>query len=210
MVSAMLPFRYIGSVIRKVLTWPLLVILGLNIESFVTDRGLATLISEHWQRLSPVLNDIYSVISSPYLLYPIVFILGVTFWEWIIYSAYARSKFDGKSLSKATKFQALGLVGSFREPWVQRRMQRSINFGALAYMNDLLEADGMPPVPDSFFSNERINKFFSQYLRMVSEGDRDIAIKFYQNIIIPTIDEVHLPEPPRDTTEGKPDWSGKT
>jgi hypothetical protein len=44
----MLPFRKIAWCIRKALTWPLLVVVGLNIESFITDRGLASLISAHW------------------------------------------------------------------------------------------------------------------------------------------------------------------
>ena len=204
MFNAMLPFRKIAWFIRKALTWPLLVVVGLNIESFITDRGLASLISAHWQGVSPVLNVVYSLIASPYLLYPIAFMMGATAWEWLLYRAYSGSKFDGMSLSRATKFQALGLVGSFRENGMMRRMHIKSKHGGLAYMNDLLTADGMPPVPDVFFEDENINKICSQYLRMVSDGERDIAKKFYANVIVPTINETHPPLSPKDTTEKKP------
>jgi hypothetical protein len=62
------------------------------------------------------------------------------------------------SLSRATKFQALGLVGSFRENGMMRRMHIKSKHGGFAYVNDLLTADGMPPVPDVFLKTKTLIK----------------------------------------------------
>jgi hypothetical protein len=193
-------FRILSWVLRWLVFWPVFVVLTLNIENAATGGGLADLIARQWGRVAPMIDAIYSVIASPFVLYPAIFLFGAWTYETFLYRLHSRERFDKTTISRATKFYAMSLVEAFKKKGFARWMLRAGRYGSIDVLNDRLKAEGLPPIPSVPFDEERVNRAFAQYLRIVSEGEREICGQYFSNVVLPTLDEV-FPAPSKQGTE---------
>ncbi|MER9411493.1 hypothetical protein [Mesorhizobium sp. M0589] len=150
--------------------------LALNIESFASTEGFSDVLAKHWSGVTPVFSFIYMVLTSNVVLYPVLFLSGCVFYEWV---SHASNKFEQKN-SKYRKWVAMFYADATSNAFKKKGMSRKaikVPEG-LILMNKRLENVEMPLVPLEFNDNEEINKIYSTYLYYVKEGDFDLAKKF--------------------------------
>lgn len=197
-------FGKISWAFRWVILWPVLVILGINIEVWATGRGLEGLLLGKSPRFGPMLVDVYTAITAPWVTHLATLLLGGAAYEWIMLFIHRRPDFGGPGINRATKFKALSLVIPFRKNGFARGMHKRTQLGALDQLNELLKRDKLPPIPDNFFDDDELNKMFSAYLRIVSDGDRGLAKTYWTGVVRKTLDERFPPQSLAEIEQEKP------
>ena len=188
----------ISGFVRWLLTWPILVIVALNIENTVSDAGYSTVINQHWKEAYPVLKEAYVYATSGYVLYPALVLLGATIYEWIAFMSN-RMESDGSAYQRwLVKQSAENLAIAFRKKGIVRRTIKPDR--EIRRFNRRLTQFDLPAVPESFSDDEEVNKAFGSYLLLINKGHFDHARQFIQAAILTLDSELQsLPDIERKT-----------
>lgn len=173
---------YISAFVRWLLTWPLLVILALNIENFATAGGFANLLASlagHWPSVVSLLGVFYAVLISKWVLYPALFLSGCIFYEWVLHIGSKLEYSHAWYRRLAARYVADANRGAFDKNGFSRKL---VSENALVALNCRLEKVGLPVIPTFFNEDEDINKMIGLYLQYVSKGDFSFAEKFWTQV----------------------------
>jgi hypothetical protein len=171
--------KNLGRFVRWALTWPLLVIVALNLENAALQAGYSTIIQKHWREASPMLNDFYSFATSHWIWYPTIFLLGATAYEWVTHTVNKMEK-SGSSFQRwLLKNKADLLAPAFSKVGFSRRTITADK--EIGLLNKRLEAFSLPTVPVNFDVSEPVNECYGSYLVLVSKGNFAHAKAFIQS-----------------------------
>lgn len=168
--------KQLGSFVRWFITWPILVILALNIENAAGSAGVATIINQHWKDAFPMLNEIYQFATSPLVLYPALIIFGAIFYEWAAYTLQRADKHGSKFQRWLITTNADTLSSAFLRNGLYRKAIKADQ--ELPKMNLRLLAFDMPTLPENFQNDERINSIYGTYLLILAKGNFHHAKSF--------------------------------
>lgn len=160
--------KRLGQFIRWLLTWPILVVLALNINNSATKAGYGSVIDQHWKDALPVLKDLYDLATSTWLWYPTLVLTGAVCYEWIVYTI-KRCETDGSGFQRwlvqrnAETFSPAFLKKGF----TRRNVKPDVNFYKL---NSRLVQFDMPLLPPDYDESEEINAVYGSYLLLLSKG----------------------------------------
>jgi hypothetical protein len=137
--------KNLGRFVRWALTWPLLVIVALNLENAALQAGYSTIIQKHWREASPMLNDFYSFATSHWIWYPTIFLLGATAYEWVTHTVNKMEK-SGSSFQRwLLKNKADLLAPAFSKVGFSRRtITADKEIGLLERFSSRLNRKGIP------------------------------------------------------------------
>jgi hypothetical protein len=171
--------KKLGQFIRWITTWPLLVILALNIESSATQAGYSTIINHHWKAVFPMMKEIYDWATSPWILYSTIFILGASAYEWVVYTI-SRAESEGSNFQKwIIKIGSDNLRNAFYINGLARKTTKPDQ--EIIKMNNRLASFNMPLIPSDFSLPEEINKLYASYLLLLSTGEFEHAKTFIES-----------------------------
>lgn len=168
----------IAAFVRWILTWPVLVIMALNIENATSEAGYATIINQHWKDTFPMLKVIYGYATSSWVLYPALIFFGASLYEWIAFTSN-RMEADGSRHQKwLITSNADNMAAAFFRKGLARASIRPER--DLVKMNNRLEKFNLPKIPLSFENDQNINNIFGSYLTIISKGQFDHARQFIE------------------------------
>lgn len=159
--------------VRWFVTWPLLVIVAINIESLASIKGLSEVLPENWSWIVSILTRAYEFTTSTWVSYLAIFLLGCIFYEWVSYLSKRMDSRNSKYYRWTTKFYASSAAEMFMKNGYFRKMNGSGFF--LEDLNIRLSHFGLPIIPNKTDSNEAINRVYAGYLEFVSSGDFEFA-----------------------------------
>jgi hypothetical protein len=169
----------LGRFVRWALTWPLLVIVALNLENAAAQAGYSTIIQQHWRDASLMLNEIYSYATSPWIWYPTIFLLGATVYEWVTHTIDKMER-DGSGFQKwLLKSKADLVAPAFSKAGLSRKTITADK--EIALLNRRLSAFALPIVPMDFEASEAVNQCYGSYLVLISKGSFEHAKAFIQS-----------------------------
>ena len=169
----------ISAFVRWVLSWPVLVILALNLENTASQAGYGSVINQHWKQASPMLRGIYDFATAGYVLYPALILTGAVLYEWIGYTS-TRMEADGSVYQRwliATNADAYATA--FFGPGFTRRSIRPNR--DLVKMNKRLAGFAMPLVPETFDHDDETNALYGSYLSLIAKGQWHHAKSFIES-----------------------------
>lgn len=193
---------FISFFIKWVITWPLLVILGINLENLVSGFGYSDILPKDLRLFNQTMATLYGVITSKAVLYPSLFLSGCVFYEWACNFIIKMEKKNSRFRIFLLKLNANSTSQVFEEKSFLRRVTNVTI--ALDRMNKNLSAAGLPNVPNSLNEIQEINTIYAEYLALVSKGHFDIARIFmseFEPYIKEQLAKYQLPD---STEEAKP------
>lgn len=182
----------IAGFVRWVLTWPILVIIALNIENAVSEAGYSTIFNWRWAEDQPMLTGIYDVATSGWILYPILVLFGAILYEWVVYTSN-RMEAPGSSYQKwLVCWLAETMSAAFLKRGISRRSIKPDR--DITRFNNRLAQFDLPPVPVDFTGPEEHNREISSYLMLITKGQFDHARQFIMGINLETDSAPQSPE----------------
>ncbi|HEY1606007.1 MAG TPA: hypothetical protein VGF77_10475 [Allosphingosinicella sp.] len=168
----------IGTVTRWA-TWPILVVVGFNIENAASQAGYGILINQHWKDSIPMLKTAYEMASSPFITYPSLMLLGASLYEWIA-RIVDKAELPGRGFQRwLIKFNSDVTSGVFLKNGYYRRTMKPAD---LKTMNRRLGTCGLPLIPETF-KDERLNGIYGSYLALLAKGRFEHAQEFIKGQI---------------------------
>jgi len=181
----------IASTVRWVITWPVLVIIALNIENAISEAGYGTIINQHWKDTAPVLNGIYAAATSPWIWNPTLIILGAVAYEWVTHTVI-KIESDGSNFQRwLVKQGAENLASAFMRNGLFRRMT---NGREIEKLNRRLSAFNLPTIPPEIGADEADNATVGSYLALVAQGQFAHARTFLTAATLDLDSETQSPE----------------
>ena len=156
-------------------TWPVLVIVGLNIENAARQAGYATLISEHWKDSIPVVSEAYDLASTSWVIYPALMFLGAGTYAWVARIAERAERPGGAFQRCLIRINCDSLATAFfKKGFVRKRAKPE----EIEKINRKLVACSLTPVPVTFSKNEELNRVYGSYCALLSKGQFEHAEEF--------------------------------
>lgn len=170
----------LGGFVRWLFTWPILVIVALNLENIAQSSGYDTIISENKQDVWPVFVGLYAGLTSPWVWYPTIFLCGVITYEWVLYFSDKMEKDGSKYQRRLLKTNANNSSQAYAKAGFYRRNSRPEK--SLVILNRQLESFGLASVPFTFESPEEVNRIYGTYLFIVAKGEFEHANLFIKSM----------------------------
>lgn len=162
--------------VRWVLTWPLLVIVALNLENVASEAGYSNFIVQQWRQTSPMIMELYSWATAPWITYPTVFLSGMMAYEWIGYVAIKMER-DGSTYQRwLVRIGADNLTAAFSKAGFTRKTIKPET--DLVLMNKRLAAFDLTQLPLDFDRDEDHNRIYASYLALIAKGEFGHAQSF--------------------------------
>ncbi len=165
----------IRGTMRRAITWTALVIVSLNIESAVSKAGYDTVIDHHWRDVFPMVKLIHSILTSPWLWYPTLLLIGALTYEWLIYVSDQMDKPRSPYQRWLISSNANTLAAAFLSDGIYRRTVKPDR--EIAKMNRRLADFGLPLVPSDFNNIESVNQAYGSYLTLLAKDQAELAIQ---------------------------------
>jgi hypothetical protein len=182
---------FIGRTTRWI-TWPAIVVIALNIESWATDNGLGDLLQNPSLLVPDMIVSAYQFLLQPWVIYVSTFVAGCFFYEWVAQISARIDRRSPKYSWMLTKVYAANVKSGFAKPGFSRWMLNRYDY--VGVLNDRLEDLGLPKVPEEITDNEGLNRAYAQYVGMIGEGDWRLAHAFFQRVIEPGRLQAQLPD----------------
>ena len=156
--------------------WPFVVIAAFNIENAISDKWLARIIADNAESTAPMISDIYYAITSPWLVYPLLFIGGILTWD-LLYYLCRRLDRPGSRFEKVILHNRsnLAAIAYKKNGWIRRYVKKA---GFLYDFNDYLRKFELPMLPDEFQEDEETNQIFGEYASLVGLGKYEVAVDY--------------------------------
>ena len=181
----------IAGFVRWVLTWPVLVVIALNLENATSEAGYATIINQHWKDAFPLLRDLYALAMSPWIWYPALIFAGAVLYEWVRYTSNKMEAKGSRYRLWLLKLAADGASPAFLRNGLTRKLIKQER--DLGVLNARLAMCELPHVPTEIGDDERVNVSYGIYLTLVGRGLIDHAKEFLSRS---NLAEVRAPQSP--------------
>jgi len=152
--------RRLLSIIVRLVTWPVLVVVAINIENAADLIGVSDELTQNWTLIMSWMTWVYDFATTPWVLNVALVALGATLYEW---TTWASQKYDARSpvyRKWVTKGRARNLAGAFaKNGFFRKRMPID---DMIIDINERLAFLGLPLVPDSITGDEEVNRAFAR------------------------------------------------
>lgn len=168
----------IGSFVRWALTWPVLVIVALNLENAASEAGYSMVINRHWKDTVPVLSELYSWAVSPLIWYPALIFWGAAIYEWVRHLSNEMEAKGSRYRIWLLKMIAESAAPAFLKNGLARKMIKKDR--DLTVLNARLAGADLPQVPITFSDDESVNAIYGSYLTLVANRQFEHAKAFLE------------------------------
>ncbi|WP_170573537.1 hypothetical protein [Ruegeria atlantica] len=145
------------------------------------------MLSDSWPWFVSATSWVYDAATTNWVLGLTLFVSGCVFYEWVANISLRMDRKSSKYYRWTTKNQAQGVYNILSKNTFLRKF-----ISPEAYIEDFnlrLAHFDLPTIPPEISKDEKTNILYSQYARLVSEGDFGIAQIFHQSVVANLSDE---------------------
>ena len=158
-------FTVISSRIARLLFWPCLVVLAINIENLASREGFADILAKRAGEFPAVIGQVYAFITSQTAFAFALFVGGMATNAWFQKFASAIETGDSWFTRWLDSSTIMSLSDAFMSNGINRRLLNADK--ELPRLNRRLDRYGLRRVPTYFSEDETINRAYGKYLKVI-------------------------------------------
>jgi hypothetical protein len=169
-------FNILSKLLRWFVWWPFVVISAFNIENAITGNWLSSVLADNAERVPIMISQIYSAITTPWIIYPLLFIGGILTWDLLHYLCKRMnrpgSRFERATLRNKARQASMGFKKS---GWMRNYLSNS---NALQDINLYFARYDLPLLPLEFLKDEALNRVYSEYTELIALGKNEVGTTY--------------------------------
>jgi hypothetical protein len=158
-------FTVVSGWIVRVLFWPCVVLLAINIENWASKEGFADVLAKRAGEFPALIGQVYAAITSQTVFAVALFVGGMATNAWLQKFASAIETGDSWFTRWLDSSTIMSVSDAFMSNGITRRFLNTQK--ELPRLNKRLDRYGLRHVPTFFSEDESINQAYGKYLKVI-------------------------------------------